>query len=83
MVTATAGMDLEKPFDSVLEHDFMFATLKLFGFGENLIRLVKVAFHGCICIEIWGGGRGGGWLENHNYKPFLKSECPKIPYLNI
>ena len=40
-------LDLEKAFDSV-EHDLMFETLKIFGFGENLIRLVKVAFHGCM-----------------------------------
>ena len=40
-------LDLEKAYDSV-EHDFMFETLKKFGFGENLIRLVKVAFHGCM-----------------------------------
>ena len=26
----------------------MYETLKIFGFGENIIRLVKVAFHGCM-----------------------------------
>ena len=40
-------LDLEKAFGSV-EHAFMYETLKFFGFGENLIRLVKVAFHGCM-----------------------------------
>ena len=40
-------LDLEKAFDSV-KHAFMYETFKFFGFGENLIRLVKVAFHGCM-----------------------------------
>ena len=40
-------VDFEKAFDSV-EHNFLFKTLEFLGFGENLIRLVKVAFHGCM-----------------------------------
>ena len=40
-------VDSEKVFDSV-EHKFQFETLDFLGFGESLIRLVKVAFHGCM-----------------------------------
>ena len=40
-------VDFEKAFDSV-EHKFLFETLDFLGFGESLIRLVKVAFHGCM-----------------------------------
>ena len=36
-------VDFEKAFDSV-EHKFLFETLDFIGFGESLIRLVKVAF---------------------------------------
>ena len=31
-----------------MEHKFLFVTLDFHGFGESLIRLVKVAFHGCM-----------------------------------
>ena len=40
-------VDFEKAFDSA-EHKFLFETLDFLGFGESLIRLVKVAFHGCM-----------------------------------
>ena len=40
-------VDFEKAFDTV-EHDFLFKTLECMGFGEYLIKLVKVAFHGCM-----------------------------------
>ena len=40
-------VDFEKAFDTV-EHDFLFKTLECMGFGEYLINLVKVAFHGCM-----------------------------------
>ena len=40
-------VDFEKAFDSV-EHKFIFETLDFLGVGESLIRLVKVAFHGCM-----------------------------------
>ena len=38
-------VDFEKVFDTV-EHDFLFKTLECMGFGEYLIKLVKVAFYG-------------------------------------
>ena len=40
-------VDFEKAFDSV-EHKFLYETLEFLGFGESLIRLVKVAFAGCM-----------------------------------
>ena len=40
-------IDFEKAFDT-LEHDFLFKTMKSMGFGDYLIKLVNVAFHGCM-----------------------------------
>ena len=40
-------VDFEKAFDSV-EHKFLSETLEFLGFGESLIRLVKVVFTGCM-----------------------------------
>ena len=40
-------VDFEKAFDSV-EHSFLFKTLETMGFGQYLIKLVKIAFHGCL-----------------------------------
>ena len=40
-------MDFEKAFDNV-EHKFLYETPEFLGFGESLIRLVKVAFTGCM-----------------------------------
>lgn len=40
-------VDYEKAFDSV-EHEFLFRTMCDMGFGEKLIDLVKLAFHGCL-----------------------------------
>ncbi len=39
-------VDFERAFDSV-EHKFLFKTLEALGFGNYLIKLVKVAFLGC------------------------------------
>ena len=39
-------VDFEKAFDSV-EHSFLFKTLETMGFGQYIIKLVKIAFHGC------------------------------------
>ena len=39
--------DFAKAFDSV-EHQFLFKTLRAFGFGEYIINLIKVAFTGCM-----------------------------------
>ena len=39
-------VDFEKAFDTV-EHSFLFKTLKLLGFGDYMINLVKTVFSGC------------------------------------
>ena len=40
-------IDYEKAFDSV-EHNFLFNCMQKFGFGNYIIKLVKVAFFGCM-----------------------------------
>ena len=40
-------VDFEKAFDSV-EHTFLFSTLDAMGIGDYLIKLIKVAFQGCM-----------------------------------
>ena len=40
-------VDYEKAFDSV-EHNFLFKCMEKFGFGNYIIKLVKVAFFGCM-----------------------------------
>ena len=39
-------VDLEKAFDSV-NHNFLFDILHKVGFGDYIIKLVKIAFNGC------------------------------------
>ena len=40
-------VDFEKAFDTV-EHTFLFATLKKMGLGDYLIKLIEIAFRGCM-----------------------------------
>ena len=40
-------VDFEKAFDTV-EHNFLFKTMEKLGFGNYIIKLVKVAFFGCM-----------------------------------
>ena len=40
-------VDYEKAFDSV-EHNFLFKFMEKFGFGNYIIKLVKIAFFGCM-----------------------------------
>ena len=47
-------IDFEKAFDSV-EHNFLFQTMDKMGFGPYLIRLVKVAFAGCMSMILVNG----------------------------
>ena len=42
-------VDMEKAFDSV-EHNFLYATLESMGFGEYIIKLIKVAFNGYMSL---------------------------------
>ena len=41
-------VDFEKAFDSI-EHTFLFKTLEAIEIGDYIIKLVKLAFHGCMC----------------------------------
>lgn len=40
-------VDYEKAFDTV-EHEFVFQAMKAMGFGQYLISLVKLVYHGCL-----------------------------------
>ena len=40
-------VDFEKAFDSV-DHQFLFNTMEKMGFGDYIIKLVKIALHGCL-----------------------------------
>ena len=40
-------VDFEKAFDSI-EHTFLFKTLEVMGIGDYVIKLIKVAFTGCM-----------------------------------
>ena len=42
-------VDMEKAFDSV-EHNFLYSTLEAMGFGDYIIKLIKVAFNGCMSL---------------------------------
>ena len=47
-------IDFEKAFDSV-EHRFLFGVLKKIGLGDNLIKMIKVAFSGCSSMILVNG----------------------------
>lgn len=39
-------IDFYKAFDTI-EHDFLFTTMKCFGFGEFFLNAVKMLYNGC------------------------------------
>ena len=47
-------VDYEKAFDSV-EYNFLFKCMEQFGFGNYIIKLVKVAFFGCMSFAYING----------------------------
>ena len=54
-------VDFEKAFDSI-EHAFLFKTLEVMGMGDYMIKLIKVAFHGCMAYA-----NINGFLSNPIY----------------
>ena len=66
--------DIEKAFDSV-DHNFMFAALKRFGFGNDFVQWIKTIFKSCqscvmnnahlLGILIWKGKQDKAILYLH------------------
>ena len=70
--------DIEKAFDSV-EHNFIFASLKKFGFGEDFIRWIKTFLNDSqSCVMNNGTSTGYFKLERGT-----RQGDPLSPYLSI
>ena len=70
--------DIEKAFDSV-DHDFMFAALKRFGFGNDFVRWIKTIFkksQSCVM----NNGTSTGYF---NVERETRQGDPLSPYLFI
>lgn len=48
------GIDLSEVFDRV-EHSFLWATLKKFGFGPKIVQWIQILFENAICFVKCGG----------------------------
>lgn len=64
-------LDFRKAFDS-LEHNFIKAALKKFGFGEYLIKWVEIIYKGA-CFNV----KNNGWLGRRIFmKRGIRQGCP-------
>ena len=76
--------DFEKAFDSI-EHSFIFATLKSFGFGAQFIQWIRIIFNStenCITINChstgfshWKGERVKVTLFQHSFSSCASRQC--------
>ena len=71
-------IDFEKVFDK-LEWSFLFNTLKMFNFGDNLIKWVKVFYHNILSC-VMNNGHSSDFLE---ISCGLRQGCPLSPLLYI
>ena len=68
--------DIEKAFDSV-DHNFIFVSLKMFGFGDNFIQWVRTIFENserCIMNDRTSTGyfkRERGTRQGDPLSPYL------------
>ena len=70
-------VDIEKAFDSV-DHSFIFATLKKFGFGDSFFKWIKVFFNNSQSCVI-NNGMSSGYF---NVGRGTKQGDPLSPYLH-
>ena len=67
--------DVEKAFDSV-DHNFMFAALKRFGFGNDFVRWIKTIFKNSqSCVM-----NNGTSAEYFNLERGARRDDPLSPY---
>ena len=64
-------LDFCKAFDTV-EHNFLFSTLKIFGFGDSFIKWIKVIYSNCSSAII-----SNGWITPvFNIERGVRQGCP-------
>ena len=72
------AIDYTKAFDSIYK-DFMYDSLKLFGFGDSLIQWVKTLNENCTSSMNYNG-----WIHgNIKLERGIKQGCPLSPLLYI
>ena len=72
------SVDFEKAFDS-LDWDYLYETLKVFGFGPNIIKWVKTFYN-----DISSRTVNNGWAsESFQISRGLRQGCPLSPYLYV
>ena len=80
--------DIEKAFDSV-DHDFMLATLKRFGFGNDFVRWIKTIFKKSQSFVMNNGTSTGyfnlerGAKQGDPISPYLFMVALETPFIQI
>ena len=75
-------IDFEKAFDK-LEWSFLFNTLKMFNFGDNLIKWVKVCYHNILSCVMNNGHSSCGLRQGCPPSHLLYIICSEILNIHI